>query len=395
MNRLNFIKTVTYLFLTFIWIIVILQSLISFVFSSIRKFDRWSDDNKHVPWSILFFTLIILSWLSYPKILNEKIAQRDNIIESKSQQINAPIAKADEEEKLPPNEFSYKKLGEGYGTLGDTYGALNTLFTGLAFGGLILSIFLQMLELKATRKELAEQKEALKGQHKEFETQTVILNKQIELVEKQKNIAENQSEIINNQLIESKKKNFIDQFNALLEEKRFKIQNLIIPHEEDENKNIIGVSVFNEYAKEFRSIRKNIKKSDISVKYFERKWKSFVRNRYKEDDYSIYSYLRLCRFIFEFIEKSDVYSEEEKETFFKIVHVSFSTEEKSVLMWVGIFRNTINELCNFYSLLENYNTLPLGVHFFDRNAFNNPDNWDDVFYSEHGFSVEQSENKSD
>ncbi|CAK1742370.1 Phage abortive infection protein [Vibrio crassostreae] len=55
---------------------------------------------------------------------------------------------------------------------GDSYGSLNTLFSGLAFAGIITSIFLQSQELRETRAEIKAQKE-------EFELQTKAMNKQV------------------------------------------------------------------------------------------------------------------------------------------------------------------------------------------------------------------------
>ncbi|MBU4605190.1 MAG: hypothetical protein KKH66_09820, partial [Proteobacteria bacterium] len=40
------------------------------------------------------------------------------------------------------------------GTFGDTFGAANALFSGLAFGGVIVAILLQRKELELQRKEL-------------------------------------------------------------------------------------------------------------------------------------------------------------------------------------------------------------------------------------------------
>lgn len=54
---------------------------------------------------------------------------------------------------------------ESAGEFGDMYGVLNTLFTGLAFMGLIITILLQ-------RKDLALQREDLKRQSDEFATQS-------------------------------------------------------------------------------------------------------------------------------------------------------------------------------------------------------------------------------
>lgn len=55
---------------------------------------------------------------------------------------------------------------------GDSYGSLNTLFSGLAFAGIITSIFFQSQELKETRAEIKAQKE-------EFALQTKAMNKQV------------------------------------------------------------------------------------------------------------------------------------------------------------------------------------------------------------------------
>ncbi|PTS80433.1 hypothetical protein DBR07_02755 [Aeromonas sp. HMWF036] len=58
------------------------------------------------------------------------------------------------------------------GEIGDLYGSLNTLFSGLAFAGVIISIVMQSAELKSTRKEMKEQG----GQ---FEKQTEAMKKQV------------------------------------------------------------------------------------------------------------------------------------------------------------------------------------------------------------------------
>ena len=58
------------------------------------------------------------------------------------------------------------------GTFGDSFGALNTLFSGLAFSGIIVSIVLQSRELKETRKEL-------QGQKEQFQIQNESLKRQV------------------------------------------------------------------------------------------------------------------------------------------------------------------------------------------------------------------------
>ncbi|MEC7119666.1 MAG: putative phage abortive infection protein, partial [Pseudomonadota bacterium] len=68
---------------------------------------------------------------------------------------------------------SYQKSGAvgELGTFGDSFGALNTLFSGLAFAGIILTVILQSKELRETREEL-------KGQRGEFEKQNLQLRVQ-------------------------------------------------------------------------------------------------------------------------------------------------------------------------------------------------------------------------
>ena len=55
-------------------------------------------------------------------------------------------------------------LDENRGTFGDMFGAVNALFAGLAFAGIIYTIFLQRQELELQRRELAETRGELAGQ---------------------------------------------------------------------------------------------------------------------------------------------------------------------------------------------------------------------------------------
>lgn len=70
-------------------------------------------------------------------------------------------------------------VGVNSGEVGDTFGAVNALFSGLAFAGVIFAILLQRSELKLqrhelelTRLELAGQKEQLKAQNDTLRQQT-------------------------------------------------------------------------------------------------------------------------------------------------------------------------------------------------------------------------------
>ena len=51
------------------------------------------------------------------------------------------------------------------GTLGDMFGAINALFSGWAFLGVIVAIVLQKKELEAQRKEIRESRISLRLEH--------------------------------------------------------------------------------------------------------------------------------------------------------------------------------------------------------------------------------------
>lgn len=62
-------------------------------------------------------------------------------------------------------------LPDNAGVFGDVYGSLNTLFSGVAFAALFISILFQSAELSATREEM-------KNQGDQFKKQTEMLDKQ-------------------------------------------------------------------------------------------------------------------------------------------------------------------------------------------------------------------------
>lgn len=64
---------------------------------------------------------------------------------------------------------------EKQGQFGDQFGAVNALFSGLAFAGLIFTIILQKNELALQRKELSLTHEELKGQKEQLEEQNKTL----------------------------------------------------------------------------------------------------------------------------------------------------------------------------------------------------------------------------
>jgi len=69
----------------------------------------------------------------------------------------------------PIGEYSISKAG----TFGDSFGALNSLFTGLGFAGLLVTIFLQREDLKLTRMELSETRAEIRRPEQDVSTATI------------------------------------------------------------------------------------------------------------------------------------------------------------------------------------------------------------------------------
>lgn len=67
----------------------------------------------------------------------------------------------------PISEFSISKAG----TFGDSFGILTSFFTGIAFSGILATLFLQREDLKATRDELLETRKEMNLQSQTFARQ--------------------------------------------------------------------------------------------------------------------------------------------------------------------------------------------------------------------------------
>ena len=69
--------------------------------------------------------------------------------------------------------YSIIQFDEGHkmNELGDSFGALNTLFSGLAFGGVIVTMLMQSRELKNQQQEMRNQQKEMRETREEFEMQ--------------------------------------------------------------------------------------------------------------------------------------------------------------------------------------------------------------------------------
>jgi len=96
------------------------------------------------------------------------------------------------------------------GTFGDQFGAVNALFSGLAFAGLIYTIILQHRDLEIQRHELKLQREEIALNRREMEEQTAEFEKQNETLKIQRfentffNILSQFQEVVNSLSIQFK-----------------------------------------------------------------------------------------------------------------------------------------------------------------------------------------------
>ncbi|MFR9720154.1 hypothetical protein ACL00X_12430 [Aeromonas diversa] len=120
------------------------------------------------PWRSLIYIVPFLTiyflWFSYPKTIYWPVVF-GNVIGSGGNRLNSNKG-SDNHNADSGNDFVHD-----LGAFGDVFGSLNTLFSGLAFAGIILSIRLQSKELEETRNEM-------KRQSDQFTKQSVVLNKQ-------------------------------------------------------------------------------------------------------------------------------------------------------------------------------------------------------------------------
>ncbi|MEM9994400.1 MAG: hypothetical protein AAGE79_09740 [Acinetobacter pittii] len=314
-------------------------------------------------------------WDHYPEQLIKKDTQIEKAANPNSEISSWPISTTiiySPSQDIEEPKTKFQEIGEKYGTYGDTYGSLNTLFTGFAFAGLIISIFIQLLELRQTRKELANQSKAMADQKTEFSAQTKIL-------EKQADINANQQKIIDAQFKETQRTNFLNHFLKLIDQKNLLLEKLTFPKDDSQ---IQGISVIIEYSNEFRKIRKNFDPEQHTSDFYHKAWDEFTKKNYGSYNYQVKSYFKIYRVIFYTIFSSKFLSDSEKKYYGYVFRMFLSLEEQLVLMWISTFDNNLNNCCNKLGLLSgiyNKEMTKTGVTFFKFTAFNSDEIWKPAF----------------
>lgn len=330
---------------------------------------------------IFSWFLIYYVWASYPS----RIIKDDTV---NSKDLPANIWKGipylpPKEKEIEGNSY-YSALGSTYGTYGDMYGSLNTLFSGLAFATLIISLLLQMLELRETRKELANQSKALLDQKTEFASQTEILK--------------NQYNLTSFQHLEAVKQNFYHQFYALMEERRYRLKNLSV------RKDITNLSGTDKYVFYSKNCSLGLEALQVYLTQVESQLKEKLVQVQKnqEGNELFYKHLNIAfdsmRFsqISPFINLTDnlittIYDLNKNlpsgysldiENYINLVASSLYPDEAAIIFWYGILNQEWKQIIEKTSLLRYFNYEKfenLAPIFYDKSAFGHNEVWRNIY----------------
>ncbi len=218
------------------------------------------------------------------------------------------------------------------GTFGDKFGAVNALFSGLAFAGLIVTLLYQKEELKLQREELAQTRDELKGQREEFEEQNKTMKRQ-RFENTFFNMLSLQQEIVANISFDEVKTIF--DFNA---------------HTQD-----VQRTSYNGRAL-FREMYLNLNVSIDAKHYYQG-----VKSAIKSNNYNVYSYIstttrfdhyfRHLYHIYKFVDTSDLIEDSERYDYACIIRSQLSDYEL-VMMFYNCL--SINGRDKFKPLIEKY-----------------------------------------
>lgn len=248
------------------------------------------------------------------------------------------------------------KKWEDRGTFGDAFGAVNSLFSGLAFAGIIYTIFLQRRELKYQREELEQTRE-------EFKTQNFTLKKQ---------------------RFENTFFNLLSQHNRIIEGlyfqetggssgtiknnfEAFRFAHTVLKH-------LATGSV-----REFRRINNlppgdyfhDLKDSDME-KFLEK----LIRKWYNENPHNFHLYFQSLKRILKFVHKSSLLDNEHERTFYtSLFKDQISYYERAIILYSGLIADDwlsgITYYIKTYKLLDGIDKRSLlGIH--DKEIF---DKW--------------------
>lgn len=209
------------------------------------------------------------------------------------------------------------------GAFGDMFGAVNALFSGLAFAGLIVTLLYQKEELQLQREELRVTRKELENQRKEFEEQNKTMKRQ----------------------------RFENTFFNMLS-----LQNEIVANLSYANKNYNGREVFKHI---YVKARISYKGSHNGIKEILKEYGYIVYSNISEIT-RFDHYFRHLYHIFKYIDISDLIEDKERYEYASMVRSQLSDYELVMLFYnclaqkdSGIEENKFKPLIEKYAIFNN------------------------------------------
>ncbi|WP_145038639.1 putative phage abortive infection protein [Paenibacillus sp. Y412MC10] len=196
------------------------------------------------------------------------------------------------------------------GEFGDMFGAINTLFSGLAFGGIIYTIFQQKVELKLQRQEL-------KLQRQEVERTNQELAKQVEA--------------INIQRFESTFFNMITLHHQL-------VDGLVFKHDQSDTIYSTGRAVF-------ESLYNEIRRKDSGRIH------QHLDDLFRIRELSLAQYFNNLIEILNLVERTELLDDEQKWVYFKTLSAQLSPAEGTIIFYYIFWNEHGGKYDNLHKLV--------------------------------------------
>ncbi len=220
------------------------------------------------------------------------------------------------------------------GQFGDAFGALNALFAGLAFAGLIIAIFLQREDIKLQSKALEKQTEEIKLQNDVLDLQRQELSDTRKVLEDQKGQFEEQSKIM-------RKQSFEDTFFKLISLHHEIVNAMKVPGGQSGTRCLEFL-----YTADFLQDYNRVEKLDNSKDKSE-VIKIVYGHFYARQQIILGHYFRNLYQVIKFIKKSDI---EDKHFYSDLIRAQLSSAELKLL-----FYNCLSEYgTNFKPYIEEF-----------------------------------------
>lgn len=224
--------------------------------------------------------------------------------------------------------FATNWTNEERGTFGDMFGAVNALFSGLAFAGLIITLIMQHEELGLQREELAQTNDELAAQREEFTAQTKTMKIQ---------------------RFENTLFNMLTLQQGIVNSLKYIPQDGADPNSESKGKYVFDVF----YNKKITRFKTYDQSETWGIKELIKEENDILAYRHVSEISIFDSYFRHLYRIFKYIDESQLIDETEKYSYSCIVRAQLS-EYELLLLFYNALTIDDNGIFKFKYLIEKY-----------------------------------------